>query len=76
MDEDKDRWSTPEEKDEEKRKAFSHVKPSGTPTHGTNKDYEGDGTADLLCRLSRDAASTCRQRPHGMNADDGYCCSS
>ena len=40
------------------------------------KGLHGDGTANLLCRLSRDAASLCRQRPHGMNAGDGYCGSS
>ena len=33
-DEDKRRWSTPEERDGESPKAFSYVKPSGTPIHG------------------------------------------
>ena len=42
----------------------------------SQKGFRGDGTANLLCRLSRDAASLCRQRPHGMNAGDGYCASS
>ena len=42
----------------------------------SQKGLESDGTANLLCRLSHDAASLCRQRPHGMNAGDGYCGSS
>ena len=51
-------------------------KPQGLLIREAIRLSEGDGSAYLLSRLSLDAASLCRQRPHGMNAGDGYCGSS
>ena len=61
------------------------MKPSGTPTHGAKRNsqaLEPIGTLKVMAQHPCYADSPVMPlpfadiRPHGMNADDGYCCSS
>ena len=71
-----EKWRALQKRETEKAKGLLIREAIRHTRMRSQKELESDGTATLLCRLSRHASSVCWQRPHGMNAEDEWCCGS